>query len=66
MYTGPVEPVKVFFHWPEAVSGKFLLIWGQQFNVSVEPSKRPSNPTPDLLNLSSTTVNQKSFTIQGP
>ena len=36
MFTGPVEPVEVFFYWPVAVSGNFY--WVQRFTVNVEPS----------------------------
>ena len=32
MFTGPVGPVYVFFHWPEALFGDFY-----RFTVSVEP-----------------------------
>ena len=39
MFTGPVGPVEVFFHWPKDHLGEFLLAWGQPLTVSIKPCK---------------------------
>ena len=36
MFTGLVGPVEVFFYWPEAIFGNFLLAWGHRFILSVD------------------------------
>ena len=37
IFTGPVEPVEVFFLLARSRFGEFLLAWGHRFTVSFEP-----------------------------
>ena len=62
MFTGPVGEVEVFFHWPKAIFGEFLLAWGHRATVTVSVSVEPCCAL-DKSSLSNGRVKEDSMTF---